>query len=522
MARIFLYDSTLRDGAQAEGVSFSLEDKLGIAAKLDELGVDYIEGGFPESNPKDRAFFEQARRIEFRHARLAVFGSTRRKETDPAADAGLAALLRSECRVVTLVGKAWDIHVADVLRTTRDENLRMITDSVTYLKRHDREVIFDAEHFFDGFRSAPDYALACVRAAAEAGADWIVLCDTNGGSLPEDISQATARVCAEVTCGVGFHGHNDAGLGTANSLAAVGAGARQVQGTINGVGERAGNADLCTVIPNLVLKMGHTCLPPSHVKKLTEVSRYVYEVANFMVPSHQPFVGPSAFAHKGGQHVDAVLKNPRTYEHVPPETVGNTRRLLVSELSGGATMQAKLDGFNIPHDKPLRRAIIERVAQLEHEGYQFEAAEASFELLVRRIVGTYRPFFDLHGFRVIIQRTESGEPVTEATLKVSVAGEEELTASEGNGPVNALDRALRKALGRFYPSLADLRLVDYKVRVIDSKAATAAKVRVFIESRDHDELWGTVGVSENIIEASWQALVDSVEYKLSKDEERRG
>lgn len=521
MARIFLYDSTLRDGAQTEGISFSLEDKLGIAEKLDELGVDYIEGGFAESNPKDRAFFEAVKRRRLAHSRIAVFGSTRRKETPVEQDAGLAVMLRAETPVVTLVGKSWDVHVRDVLRTSLDENLRMIAESVAWVKARGREVIYDAEHFFDGWRSAPEYALRTVLAAAEAGADAVVLCDTNGGSLPDDVARITREVGARVRCVLGFHGHNDGDVATANSLAAVAAGATHVQGTINGLGERSGNADLCAVVPNLVLKLGHECLPPGRLERLTEVSRYVYEVANFLVPNHQPFVGPSAFAHKGGQHIDAMLKNPITYEHIRPELVGNQRRLLVSELAGSATMAARLDKMNLAHDKALRRRIAERVAELEHQGYQFEAAEASFELLVKKLVGRYKPFFDLHGFRVIIQKGDTGEPATEATIKLSVDGVEELTASEGNGPVNALDNALRKALLRFYPSLAEVRLVDYKVRVIDSKAATAARVRVFIESRDGRDVWTTVGVSENLIQASWEALVDSVEYKLAKDQERR-
>ena len=522
MFDIQIYDVTLRDGAQGEGVVFSLEDKLGIAAKLDELGIDYIEGGYTHSNPKDRAFFEEVERLNLRHSKLTVFGSTRRPNVKPHEDLGLAALLKSEVSVVTIVGKAWHVHVTDVLRTTLDENLAMISDSVRHLKRRDREVVFDAEHFFDGYKAKPEYAMKCVIAAAEAGADAVVLCDTNGGSLPGDVGRVTAEVRSRIQCVVGFHGHDDGGLATANTLAAVENGAVHVQGTINGLGERTGNADLCLVIPNLMLKMKRRCLPEENLRKLTEVSRYVYQVANLMIPEHQPFVGPSAFAHKGGLHVDAVLKNPATYEHIAPDLVGNERRLLISELSGSAAVLEKIDRYKITHDDTLRKQILERVKELEHEGYQFEAAEASFELLVRRMAGVYRPHFELEGFRVIVHKGSHGAPVTEATLKLRVGDEVELTAAEGNGPVNALDGALRKALDRFYPSLRETRLVDYKVRVINPRKATAAKVRVIIESRDNDNIWGTVGVSENIILASWEALVDSVEYKLSKEVRDQG
>jgi 2-isopropylmalate synthase len=406
------------------------------------------------------------------------------------------------------------------LRTTLEENLRMIADSVRFLRQGGREVIFDAEHFFDGYKGSRDYALKTLEAAAEAGATTVVLCDTNGGGLPAEVARITAEVRSKIRCPIGFHGHNDGDLATANSLAAVEGGATHIQGTINGLGERTGNADLCSVIPNLALKMKRKCLPEESLQRLTEVSRYVYEVANLVIPEHQPFVGISAFAHKGGLHVDAVLKNPATYEHIPPETVGNDRRMLVSELSGSSTILAKVRKYHLPQDKELSRKILQRLKQLEHEGYQFEAAEGSFELLVKRMAGLHKPFFELEGFRVIVQKRQDGAASTEATLKLRVAGEEELTASEGNGPVNALDGALRKALERFYPCLRESRLCDYKVRVINPKDGTAAKVRVIIETRDKEHIWGTVGVSENIIQASWEALVDSVEYKLSKEGER--
>ena len=515
MARILAYDSTLRDGAQTEGISFSLEDKLGIAARLDELGIDYIEGGFAESNPKDRAFFDEVRKLDFKHSRIAVFGATRRVGVKVEEDTGVGAMLRTEAPVLTIVGKTWDLHVDTVLRTTLDENLAMIEDTVRYLKSRGREVIYDAEHFYDGCAGDADYAMKTLIAAAEAGADAVVLCDTNGGALPGDVERLTREAVQKVSCVVGFHGHNDGGVAVANTLVAVQAGATHVQGTMNGLGERSGNADLCVVIPNLQLKMGHEVLPEGKLTSLTQASRYCHEIANMGLPNHQPFVGPSAFTHKGGQHVDAMLKNPLTYEHINPELVGNERRMLVSELAGGAAVAAKLK--NLDADKDMRRKIINRVKEKESEGYHYEAAEASFELMVQRVLGDYTPFFELHGFRVIVQKREDGEPVTEATLKIRVDGEDELTACEGNGPINALDGALRKALYRFYPTLKDLRLIDYKVRVINSRDATAAKVRVFIESRDHEDIWGTVGVSENIIQASWEALVDSVEYKLSKD-----
>jgi len=521
MNPVEIYDSTLRDGTQGEGVSFSLEDKLAIAARLDEMAFDFVEGGYPLSNEKDIAFFESAARRTWRHAKLCAFGMTRRANTRAEDDDGLAALLAANTPVVTVVGKSWDIHVTDVLRTGLDENLAMIADSIRHLRSKGREVFFDAEHFFDGFKANPEYAMKTLAAASESGAARLVLCDTNGGSLPGEVREIVARVVDETGAAIGFHGHNDGEVAVANTLTAVAAGAIHVQGTVNGLGERAGNANLCSVIPNLVLKMGHECAVGANLQRLTELSRYVYEVGNIMLPDTQPFVGRSVFAHKGGMHVNAVLKNPVTYEHIRPEEVGNERRILISELSGSSTILAKLEKSDMPRDKATMRRILQEVQRLENEGYAFEAAEGSFSLLVRRLVGAYQPFFELEGFRVIVEKRRGTgiESITEATVKLRVGGQEELSASEGDGPVNALDGALRGALDRFYPALRAVRLVDYKVRVINPRAGTAAKVRVMVEWRDDDEVWGTVGVSENVIQASWEALVDSMEYKLFKEVE---
>ena len=521
MLEIVLYDSTCRDGAQGEGVSFSVEDKLNITRKLDELGIHYVEGGFPFSNDKDMAFFNEIRKRKLKHARVAAFGSTRRAKLKTEEDPGLAALVAASTPVVTLVGKSWDLHVRDVLRCSMADNLGMISDSVKYMKAKGLEVVYDAEHFFDGYKAEPEYALSTIRAALEAGADWLVLCDTNGGCLPREVGDIVASVVKDVGGKVGFHGHNDTGCAVANTLAAVASGATHVQGTVNGLGERTGNADLCQIIPNLQLKMKTHCLPEDHLVRLTEVSRYMYELANQPLNDAQPYVGRQAFAHKGGLHVDAVRKNPVTYEHVVPERVGNERRMLLSELSGSATMLEKMEKYELTHDKEVMKKALAELQRLESMGYQFEAAEASFALVVKRILGTATKFFDLLGFRVIVEkRGANEEPISEATIKMRVADDEEITAGEGDGPVNALDCALRKALARYYPSLREMHLVDYKVRVINPAAATEARVRVVIESRDRTDIWGTVGVSENLIEASWQALVDSIVYKLSKDEEK--
>ncbi|MGQ3683801.1 MAG: citramalate synthase [Candidatus Loosdrechtia sp.] len=517
MNKIFIYDTTLRDGSQSEGISFSLQDKLLITSKLDDLGVDYIEGGYPLANPKDESYFIEVKSLKLQHAKIASFGSTRRAHKRIGDDKGVLALLLADTPVVTIVGKSCDFHVTDVLKVTLDENLRMVADTISYLKSKNREVMFDAEHFFDAYKRNREYALKVLETAQSSGADVIVLCDTNGGSLPAEIGGVVVDVRQKINVTLGIHVHNDGDLAVANTLAAVDQGVKQVQGTINGFGERCGNADLCTVIPNLVLKKGYHCLGENKLRKLTEVSRYVYETANLLLRPNQPFVGTSAFAHKGGLHVNAVQKNRCTYEHIPPESVGNERKILISELSGSSTILAKVEKFNLTHDTEFMRSILNEVQNLENEGYQFESAEASFELLVKKKAGQYKPFFDLQGFRVIVEKREKGLPVTEATVKIKVDGIQELCASEGEGPVNALDSALRKALDRFYPSLKGMKLVDYKVRVINPRKGTAAKVRVNIESQDEKDIWNTVGVSENLIDASWHALVDSIEYKLLKE-----
>jgi len=513
-----VYDTTLRDGTQMEGISLTVLDKLAITEKLDWMGADYIEGGFPVSNPKDEEYFKRARDLTLRNAKVVAFGMTRRAKKRAEEDGTLVAMVGSGARAVAVVGKSWDFHAREVLRVTLEENLEMIADSVSFLKGAGREVIFDAEHFFDGYKENREYALATLGAAAKAGADWLALCDTNGGNLPEQVAQAVAEVKARFKTPVGIHCHNDGGVAVANTLAAVKAGAMMVQGTINGIGERCGNADLTSIIPNLALKLGVECVSEGDLKKLTEVSRYVWDVANLAIPNNQPYVGKSAFAHKGGMHVHAVSRDTRTYEHVPPQMVGNERHVLISELSGASNVAYKLEQMGLGTDKELTRKVLNRVQDLENEGYHFEAADGSFALLVRKTAGTYKPFFVLEGFRVVITRDRDGKPVCEATVKLLAQEQKRHTAAEGDGPVNAFDGALRKALEDIYPSLRDVQLVDYKVRVVNPRAATAATVRVIIESKDKTHHWGTIGVSENIIEASYLALADSIEYKLMKDE----
>jgi len=520
--QVLVYDTTLRDGAQSEGVSFSLDDKLLVAERLDSLGIHYIEGGFPISNPKDVAFFQAMAKRPPKHARIASFGMTRRAGGKAEDDPGLRSLLDAESPVCTVVGKSWDFHVTEALRTTLDENLRMIRDSVAYLKAHGREVFFDAEHFFDGYKANADYALTCLRAALEAGADAVILCDTNGGTLPHEIPEIVARAVATAgRAGVGIHCHNDCGMAVAGTVVAVLAGCTQIQGTLNGLGERCGNADLCVCVPNLQLKLGYDVLPADKLRHLTEVSRFGYEVLNMNLVANQPFTGTSAFAHKGGMHASAMARSTKSYEHVSPEAVGNTRKILISELAGASNVVAKAQKFHVQDDKKLMTLLRDKVQSLENEGYQFELAEASFEMLLRREIGQYEEFFQLENYHVSIRKVDGGVPVTEGTVKVRVGDHVEHRVAEGDGPVNALDAALRKALIGYFPNLAEMSLTDYKVRVINSQAATAAKVRVVIESRDRDERWGTVGVSENIIDASWQALVDSIEYKLLKDKEAK-
>ena len=522
---IKLYDTTLRDGTQGEGVAFSMEDKVRIAQRLDALGIHYIEGGWPGSNPKDLRFFKRVQGAVFKTAKIGAFGATRRPGVRPQEDPNLQALVEAGPPVVTIFGKSWDFHVTAALGTTLEENIAMIGDSIAYLLKHFEEVIYDAEHFFDGFKRNREYALATLRAAEAAGAHCLVLCDTNGGCVPHEITAILAEVKKVVRpeSPLGIHVHNDTECAVANTLAAVSAGVNHVQGTINGYGERCGNANLVSIIPNLMLKLGLDSIPRENLRDLRDVSRFVSELANRKPWSAQPYVGDSAFAHKGGIHVSAVLKHPDTYEHVDPETVGNHRRVLVSELAGQANILWKAREYGIDLDKntPDARRILEMLKRMEDEGFQFEGAEASFELLMERALGNHRPYFELQGFRVIVEDQGSGtEPVAEATVKLRVKGIEEHTAASGNGPVNALDHALRKALEDFYPNLRQMSLLDYKVRILDESKATAAKTRVLITSGDGDETWGTVGVADNIIEASWQALVDSVEYKLRRDERR--
>ena len=518
MEKITLYDTTLRDGMQAEGVSFSLEDKLAIAKCLDELGLDYIEGGYAASNPKEMQFFAQSATLNLKNSKIVAFGCTRRADSKVDDDAFLNAILACKTPAATLVGKAWDMHVTNVLGCSLDDNFNMCADSVGFLKKHGIETFFDAEHFFDGYKANPDYAIKVLGAAAEAGADALILCDTNGGTLPDQIYQITKEVCEKFTSIViGIHTHNDSDCATANTVAAVRAGARHVQGTINGIGERCGNANLCTVIPNLALKMRFDLLTPEKIKTLTEVSHYIFEIGNLTPVMNMPYVGESAFAHKAGLHVDALRKDKRTYEHIDPALIGNERRFLISELSGKSNVLAALEKEKIDQDKKLAKKILNRVQELENEGYQFEAANASFDLLVKKIMGTYKPTFELIKYYVTVEKNHTGKMVNEATVKLKVGDNVQHVVGEGDGPVNALDAALRKALENIYPSIKDVHLIDYKVRVVNARAGTAARVRVIIESRDKTSIWGTVGVSENIIEASWLALVDSVEYKLQKD-----
>ncbi|RMF91840.1 MAG: citramalate synthase [Methanobacteriota archaeon] len=519
---IKLYDTTLRDGAQSERISFSVEDKLRIAEKLDELGIHYIEGGWPGSNPKDAEFFQRAGSLDLK-AEVVPFGSTRRAGVKAGEDLNLKALLDAETDVVCIFGKSWDLHVKEALRTSLEENLAMIGESVAYLKDAGREVIYDAEHFFDAYKDNPDYALKTLKAAEEVGADVLVLCDTNGGTMPFEVEGIVKAVRKEVKTPLGIHAHNDSDMAVANTIAAVRLGVGHVQGTINGYGERCGNANLCSIIPNLKLKMGLDCLSDDRLKRLTEVSRYVSEIANLSPQPNLPYVGSSAFAHKGGVHVDAVSKNPRTYEHVEPEVVGNTQRVLVSELSGRANVVSKARelGFSLEKSTRETEEILRLLKEKEKEGYQYEGAEASFELLIREALNSNHRFFDLEGFRVIVERQRDGRMLAEATVRVKVGDEELFMAAEGDGPVNALDMALRKALYSFYPSLREMHLRDYKVRVLDEKRGTAAKVRVLVESGDMTGTWGTVGVSENIIEASFEALVDSIVYKLLRDSKRQ-
>ncbi len=526
--RIDIYDTTLRDGTQGEGFNLSLQDKLQIAIKLDELGVDFIEGGFPISNPKDEAFFRDIRNVKLKHARIAAFGMTRRRGVKPEDDSTLKALLAAETPVVTIVGKTSDFHAKIVLNVTLEENLAMIFDSVKLLKSAGRYVVYDAEHFFDTFRSNPEYAIQTLQSAQTAGADILCLCDTNGGTMPEQVADAVERLKRQVSTKIGVHTHNDSGVAVANALAGIRAGATHAQGTINGVGERCGNMDLLTLIANLQLKYKLDCLQPGKLEKITEVSRYVYEIANMNPVNGQPFVGQSAFAHKGGMHVHAVQKDSTTYEHVSPESVGNNRKVLVSELSGASNIAAKAGKkFQIENEKEVLRKVLGKVQDLENAGFQFESAEASFELLLRREIGRYRSFFDLGHYRLVIFKQDTQVPMAEASVKLHVGDTVEHRVAEGSGPVDSLDRAMRKALKTHHEALSDLHLADYKVRVVNTRDESAAAVRVVIEWKRKDatgnpEFFGTIGVSANIIDATWQALVDGYEYHLIHVEEAAG
>ena len=522
--RILTYDSTLRDGEQCEGITLSLEDKLRIVERLDAFGVDFIEGGFPASNPKDIAFFQRVQEMPLKHARIAAFGSTCKKDVAAEDDRGLADLVASGAPVVTIVGKTWDEQVTRALLTTLDENLRMIRDSVTYLKAQGLTVVFDAEHFFDGYKANADYAMACVRAASEAGADSIDLCETNGGALPHEVDAVVAAVARELPGQqLGIHCHNDSGCAVANSLAAVRAGATQVQGTVNGFGERVGNTDLLTVVADLELKMGCTCVGEERLRDLTSVAQFVAETCNLSVPNHHPYTGASAFAHKGGLHASAITRFPEAYEHTRPEAVGNTQRMLVSELAGKASLIAKAKnlGIDLAQHPDKTQEILDDIKRREAVGYSYEVADGSLALLLQWHLGAYRPHFTLESFRVIVDDHEdtgalAKDAMSEATIKIHVGDQRFVATGEGAGPVGALDNALRMAIVAFYPEVADIELVDYKVRILDENVGTDAITRVVITTRDKRGSWGTVGVSENIIEASWNALVDSIEYGLMR------
>jgi 2-isopropylmalate synthase len=511
---VLIYDCTLRDGTQGEHISLSVQDKLLIAQRLDEFGIRWIEGGWPGSNPKDADFFEKAKRVEWKIARIAAFGSTRHWKNPVEKDPNLQALLDADTPTVTLVGKSWDFHVLQALGIELDQNLQIIRESVMYMKEHDKEVVFDAEHFFDGYRENPDYSEQVLEVASEAGADWLVLCDTNGGNLPSYLSDVVGKTCSKYER-VGIHTHNDCGLGVANTVVSVEAGAQMVQGTMNGYGERIGNANLTSVIPTLELKLNRNVVGKNRLGSLTSLAYFISETANVALPNTDPYVGRSAFAHKGGIHVSAILKDSRTYEHIDPAAVGNSRRVLVSDLSGKSNLLYKIREFG---DLNLERldlnALLQEIKRLEYEGYQFEGAEASLKLLVNQFTGASENPFDVEGFRVVVDQARDGGFLSEATVKVSVADGQEHTASDGIGPVHALNLATKKALKRFFPEIESIHLTDYKVRVLDARDGTAAKVRVLVQSTDGTEVWTTIGVSANVIEASWLAIIDSLLYRL--------
>jgi 2-isopropylmalate synthase len=511
--QVQIYDTTLRDGMQGEGMSLSAEEKLRVAHALDDLGVHIVEAGFPSSNPKEEALFALLENERFSTSEIAAFGMTRRRDTTADQDPALRLLAECFAPVTTLVGKTWRLHLEKVTKVDAEENLRMIVDSIAFLRREGKRVVYDAEHFFDAFREDADYALRCLKAAVDAGAETVALCDTNGSSLPGQIAAATASVVTELGehAVIGIHTHDDAGFGAANAIVAVEAGARQVQGTMNGYGERCGNANLVTIIPALQLKLHADALPPGNLRRLTETAHLIDEIANVTPNPNQPYVGKNAFAHKGGMHVAGIQRDARTFEHVDPALVGNDRELLISELSGKGTVQARAGETGVNLDEQTAAGVVERVKELEHRGYQFEAADGSFDLLIRRATGDYEPLFRLESWRVTVEKREGGKVTTEASIKIWVDGERYFRAAEGNGPVNALDKALRAAIGERYPHLRDIELVNFKVRILDERKGTGAVTRVLLDSSDGTDRWGSIGVSENVIEASWDALVDSLE-----------
>ena len=517
--RVTLYDTTLRDGMQGEGMSLSVEEKVRVAHALDSLGVPLVEAGFPASNPKEEALFDLLARERFEHAQIVAFGMTRRKDTAAGDDPALRLLADCFTPVCTIVGKTWSLHLEKVIQVDPEENLRMIADSVAFLVGEGKRVIYDAEHFFDAYRDDAAYALRCLHAAADAGAENLTLCDTNGSSLPNQVGEATARVVDELDVAVGIHTHDDAGCGVANALVAVERGARLVQGTMNGYGERCGNANLVSIAPALQLKLGYDCIEPERLRRLTEVAHLVDELCNVTPNPNQPYVGANAFAHKGGMHVAGVNRDARTFEHMDPAEVGAGRRVLISELSGKGTVQARA-----AVDDGTATRVVERVKEMESRGYQFEAADGSFDLLIRKETGEYEPLFRLESWRAIVEKREDGRVQTEATIKIWVEGERYVRTAEGNGPVNALDQALRSAIGERYPHLRDIELVNFKVRILDEKKGTGAVTRVLLDASDGADTWGAIGVSENIIEASWDALVDSLEAGMlpGRSERQRG
>lgn len=520
--KVYVYDSLLRDGCQGEGISFTVTDKIKIVLKLDEFGIDYIEAGNPGSNPKDKEFFEKINKIKLKHSKIVAFGNTRKPNKTVDEDNTVVSLANAGTSAVAVFGKSWDFHVKKIIKTSLEENLNMIRDTLSYMKQFGKEVIFDAEHFFDGYKNNPVYALKTLKAACDAGCDWIVLCDTNGATMPYEVGNIINDVREKINVPIGVHFHNDCGMAVADTIMAVKHGAKQVQGCMNGYGERCGNANLSTVVPNLQLKMNMECIDQHNIQSLVEVSRYISEITNLSHNESFPYVGKNAFTHKGGMHIDAVMKDTKSYEHIAPETVGNKRTFVMSEVSGRSTILKRIQKVApwVTKESGETKQLMDRIKELEHDGYQFEGAESSFELMVIKALGDYKEFFEVRDFKVICDNDWGSEKSASSIIKIAVDGVEELTAAEGDGPVNALDSALRKALEVFYPEMKKMRLIDYKVRVLDTNKATGAKVRVHMESSDGVNTWGTVGLSENIIEASWIALTDSIEYFLYTNKKR--